>query len=264
MPRNFYKIFRTMLTISNLLRIILALGAFYLPIASANTAVNNEALSANTANTPALADESYLRELEELAEEYVRGHIELLEDEKLEIEVRKLDNGRLVPICEGNLNLTVASGKIRKNNTIKAQCISATTPFTLYIVVKAIVKRPFVTVVNQTPKDTILEKSNLTLDYLDKYLDRGNNFTDINQLIGIKTKRNLRPGQPIQKNQVCVVCNGSLVTIEAANEQISVKTDGEALQDGTFHDKIRVRNLKTGKVVRAIVINPNLVRITLD
>ena len=52
---------------------------------------------------------------------------------------------------------------------------------------------------------------------MDKFLDKGTSFNQIEPLIGIKTKRNLRPGQAIQKNQICVVCNGSLVTIEARN-----------------------------------------------
>lgn len=210
------------------------------------------------------ADEEYNLQLEEGAKDFLTDNLELEPDERVNIDIVHIDARRNIPVCEGDIEYSIASGKIRKNNTIKTQCHSETTPFSIYIVIKAIIEKPFVTVINPVLKDTVLSLDNLTLAYMDKIMDRGVTFTDINQLDGIRTKRDLRPGQPIHKNQICVVCSGVTVTIEATNGNLSVKTDGEALQDGSFNDTVRVRNLKSGKVIRAKVVNSNLVRISID
>ena len=209
-------------------------------------------------------DTSYLRDLEATAQDFLKDQIELGENEILDFEVQPINSKKEISICEGELNLSIASGKIRKNNTIKIQCVSQTTPFSVYVVIKAVIKRPYVTVTENVPKDTVLTQELLTINYMDKFLDKGTSFNQIEPLIGIKTKRNLRPGQAIQKNQICVVCNGSLVTIEARNSLLSVKTDGQVLQDGSFNDKIKVKNLKSGKIVQATVVNSNLVVIDLN
>lgn len=240
--------------------IILAFIYFFLSSSAQALTDDNKNLNAQTESE----NSSYLRDLEAGAEDFVRENIILEENETLELQTSKINDNKIIPICEGELKYSIASGKIRKNNTIKAQCHSATTPWSIYIVVRAYVKTPFVTVTNDIPKGAIFTEKDLTISYIDKTLDRGFHFTDPALLVGIKTKRNIKPGQPIQKNQVCVVCNGSLVTIEASNSLVSVKTDGEALQDGSFNDKIKVRNLKTGKIIQATVVNSSLVRISFN
>lgn len=223
------------------------------------------AIFCNIANADIIAtNNDYTLQLEDGAKDFLTSNLELEPDERANIDVIHLDPRKNIPICEGELEYSIASGKIRKNNTIKAQCHSETTPFSIYIVIKLIIEKPFVTVIEPVLKDTILSADNLTLDYMDKIMDRGVSFSDPSELEGIRTKRDLRPGQPIQKNQICVVCLGSTVTIEATNGLLSVKTTGEALQDGSFQDTIRVKNMKSGKTVRAKVVNSNLVVISID
>ena len=97
---------------------------------------------------------------------------------------------------------------------------------------------------------------------MDKVLDKGTTFKDVNVLANVKTKRDIKPGSPIHKNQICVICKGDEITIELASNGLVLKTKGEAQQDGSYNDTIRVKNVKSGKFVRGRIINNETVLIS--
>lgn len=213
--------------------------------------------------TTCFADEEYNRQLEEQAYDFIYdlAQEEIQPDEKVEIELSKISSGTNYPICEGELKFENAGGKLRRNNSIKIACRSETTPYYFYLSARVTVSAPFVTVINAVPRGTVLTADNLTIDYMNKVLDRGTAFTDPAELDGVRTKRDLKPGSPISKNQICVICRGDEVFIEASHGALSVKTKGEAMQDGSYHEKIRVKNLKSGKVVRGEVLDHETVSV---
>ncbi|MGN1393473.1 MAG: flagellar basal body P-ring formation chaperone FlgA [Succinivibrionaceae bacterium] len=206
-------------------------------------------------------NDEYKNQILEEISDFINRQLVLEDDEKAEIIVNPYS--RNYPICEGELKYAVASGKIRKNNSIKVECLSETTPYSFYVTSRVTIQTPFVTVINPVSKKDTLSSSNLTIAYQDKTLDKGTTFKDIEKLDGIKVKRDLKPGQPIHKNQICVVCKGDEVIIEATNGNFSIKTTGESLEDGSYNEKIKVKNLKSGKIVKAVVADVNLVRILL-
>lgn len=93
----------------------------------------------------------------------------------------------------------------------------------------------------------------LTLAYQDQTLIRGDYLTDPSALIGVRSKRELKPGQPIRLTQVCVVCKGDQVTLSAENSSMQIKTMARALQDGSFGDMIRLVNIRSGRAVQGQV-----------
>ena len=122
--------------------------------------------------------------------------------------------------------------------------------------------KPYVTVINAVNKNSVLDVNNLTIEYMDKVLDKGTTFKDVNVLANVKTKRDIKPGSPIHKNQICVICKGDEITIELASNGLVLKTKGEAQQDGSYNDTIRVKNVKSGKFVRGRIINNETVLIS--
>lgn len=213
--------------------------------------------------TFAYADEEYNKDLEEQAYEFIYdlAKNETPPEDKIEIDLSSIPRGTNYPICEGEVEFELAGNKIRRNNSIKISCKSKTTPYYFYLTAKLTISAPFVTVVSAVPKGTILTRDTLTISYINKVLDRGTAFNDITELEGVKTKRDLKPGNPISKNQICVICRGDEVLIEATHGSLSVRTKGEALQDGSYNDKIRVKNLKSSNIVRGIVIDKNTVSV---
>ena len=208
------------------------------------------------------ADSEYNQELCEEAREWLEGELALEDGETAEITITSAPR-RDYPVCEGPVEFSVAAGKVRKNNSIKTECKSDTTPWHFYLTARVVIKTPFVTVISAVPKNSMLSRDNLTIAYMDKVLNRGTTFSDPALLDGIRTKRDLKPGQPVHSNQICVICQGDEIDIEAAGGSFSIRTRGEAMQDGSYGDFIRVKNLKSGKTVKARVIDSSLTRIDM-
>lgn len=84
----------------------------------------------------------------------------------------------------------------------------------------------------------------------------------IDEVVGQASLRPLRPGQVLQKRMLAspvLVKRGDAVVIEARSGPVQVSASGEALEPGRQGDVVRVRNVNTGKVIRARVVEAGTV-----
>lgn len=142
--------------------------------------------------------------------------------------------------------------EIRRNTTVYLKC-EGEKSWDLYLPVRVSIQKPYVTVAVPVAKGDVLSEPMLTLAYQDQTLIRGDYLTDPTALIGVRSKRELKPGQPIRLTQVCVVCKGDQVTLSAENSSMQIKTMARALQDGSFGDMIRLVNTRSGRTVQGQV-----------
>lgn len=90
-------------------------------------------------------------------------------------------------------------------------------------------------------------------------------YNQIEEVVGLAAKRRIRAGQtitPALLEQAMAVKRGQPVKIVASNEGIEASTSGEALADGQPGDVIRVRNVGSGKVIDAKVLEQGVVTST--
>ena len=90
-------------------------------------------------------------------------------------------------------------------------------------------------------------------------------YNRIDEVVGLAAKRRIRAGQtitPALLEQAMAVKRGQPVKIVASNEGIEASTSGEALADGQPGDVIRVRNVGSGKVIDAKVVEAGVVTST--
>jgi flagella basal body P-ring formation protein FlgA len=87
-------------------------------------------------------------------------------------------------------------------------------------------------------------------------------ISDPRLVIGLAYRRGLRVGQVVQKQGLIppiLLRRGESVTISAVNGPIEVSVAGEALELGRRGDVIKVRNVATGKIIRARVTDKGTV-----
>ncbi|MCQ4259988.1 flagellar basal body P-ring formation chaperone FlgA [Stutzerimonas stutzeri] len=90
-------------------------------------------------------------------------------------------------------------------------------------------------------------------------------YNRIEEVAGLAAKRRIRAGQtitPALLEQAMAVKRGQPVKIVASHDGIEASTSGEALADGQPNDVIRVRNMGSGKVIDAKVIEAGVVTST--
>ena len=86
-------------------------------------------------------------------------------------------------------------------------------------------------------------------------------ITDKSMILGSKARRDIRAGEQIKVSDFCVIAKGDIVTIVASTNNLEIKTQGQALEEGKVNDLIQVKNVKTKKVIQAVVTGPNTVKV---
>jgi flagella basal body P-ring formation protein FlgA len=83
-------------------------------------------------------------------------------------------------------------------------------------------------------------------------------------LVGKAPRHQLRPGEPVRASDVevpLVIHRGSLVSIVLDTPSLHLSTDGKALDDGAMGAVIRVANVKSTRVIDAVVAGPGTVTV---
>lgn len=110
-----------------------------------------------------------------------------------------------------------------------------------------------------------LTANDLKLQRINVAKARRGYYNQIEEVVGLAAKRRIRAGQtitPALLEQAMAVKRGQPVKIVASNEGIEASTSGEALADGQPGDVIRVRNVGSGKVIDAKVLEDGVVTST--
>ncbi|MEI4937707.1 flagellar basal body P-ring formation chaperone FlgA [Aeromonas caviae] len=191
--------------------------------------------------------------MQEQAQAFVLDQLDIPLDAQADVKAGTIDERLPLTRCEDALTISLpARMEIRRNTTVYLKC-EGDKSWDLYLPVRVSIQKPYVTVAVPVAKGDILSEPMLTLAYQDQTLIRGDYITDPTALIGVRSKRELKPGQPIRLTQVCVVCKGDQVTLSAENSSMQIKTMARALQDGSFGDMIRLVNTRSGRTVQGQV-----------
>lgn len=121
---------------------------------------------------------------------------------------------------------------------------------------------PIVVAKRNITRGEVFDRSVMTLEKRDLASVYRDFVTDMRQLYGQRARRAVRAGQVISLSHAIaplLVKKGDQVVIRAEAEGIYATTTGEALQDGSKGDSIRVRNLSSGKVITAWVVEKGVV-----
>jgi len=200
--------------------------------------------------------------LQEKAQEFVYSQLDVPLDAKAEVTSATLDERLPLTRCEDLLTISLpARMEIRRNTTVYLKC-DEDKPWDVYLPVRVSIQKPYVTVNNPIAKGDLLSESQLVVAYQDQTLIRGDYLTDPSPLNGVRSKREIKPGQPIRLSQVCVVCKGDQVTLTAENSSFQIKTMARALQDGGFGEIIKLVNIRSGKTVEGKVNAVGAVSVT--
>lgn len=110
-----------------------------------------------------------------------------------------------------------------------------------------------------------IRDSDVRLERINIAKARRGYYNRLDEVVGMAAKRRIRAGQtitPALLEQAMAVKRGEPVKIIASHDGIEASTSGEALGDGQPGDVIRVRNVGSGKVIDAKVIEAGVVTST--
>ena len=89
-------------------------------------------------------------------------------------------------------------------------------------------------------------------------------FNNKKELIGRKLKRNLKMDQllhPRHLYETFEIENGDVLSIVSNIGNASITVSGEAQQSGNLGDLIRVKNIRSGKIIKGYIKKNKIIRV---
>jgi flagella basal body P-ring formation protein FlgA len=181
---------------------------------------------------------------------------------KISISVANIDSRITIKPCQQELIANIPEKTTSRNVNVKISCADST-PWQMYL--HARIEKTFAVVVATATidKGTMLSRENISIQYLGSNKIRGKKFTDIAAVLGSKAEKRIGKGSVINTKNVCLVCKGDSVTITAQSSNLMIKTQGIAVTSGNLNKQIKVKNTRSGKVIRTKVTAINQVSIHL-
>ncbi len=204
--------------------------------------------------------------IQHFAKSYLIDKFPSTNEKKVKISVAHLDPRIVIKPCSlpltANIPDKAKARNVNINVYVKISC-DESIPWKIYLSAKVEITEAILVAKSTISKGDKLDESNVELAYIATNRIRGNKLTDIEIVFGAKAKRRIAQGRAISKKSICLVCKGDVVTIIASSKNFSIKTQGVALSSGNINEQIRVKNIRSNKVITPRIKAINQVIINL-
>ncbi|MGR5133151.1 flagellar basal body P-ring formation chaperone FlgA [Vibrio alfacsensis] len=198
------------------------------------------------------ATENQLEQIRTAAEQHIFTTLEQPDGGELSVGAANIDPRIKATDCPEPLTTSASStNSTRSNINVLVEC--PTDNWKVYVPVRISASVPMIVATRQLGRGEIISASDVTTSMIELQRFRKDGFTHDEQVIGAKLKRNVRLGDVVERNDVCVVCRNEKVTIKAVKSGMTITTKGTALQDGSTGDQVRVKNDKSQRIIEGIV-----------
>ncbi|MDA9557182.1 flagellar basal body P-ring formation chaperone FlgA [Vibrio sp.] len=187
------------------------------------------------------------------AEEYINALIELPPYTQVEISASKLDSRIKATDCPTSLvNTHTAKNLNTSRVTVQVSCPAD--DWSIYVPVK--IERLGERVVAASPlkRGQLITQGDVMIMTVSLHHSRQSGVVAIEDVIGTRLKRNVRAGNLVQRQDICIVCKNDSVIIRATKSNLSLTSKGVALSDGQMGESIRVKNSRSQRIIHANVI----------
>lgn len=201
--------------------------------------------------------------LEKITEEYLA---ENSIDGRHTVKIGRLDPRLRLPRCSQPLQASLESpaqplGRV----TIRIRCDSHA-PWTIFVPGHVNLYREVATALRSLQRNSIVQAADVQLSERDISSLRQGYILNLENVIGQKITRPIQPNQIISANYLkaaAAINKGDQVVISARANSMYVRMPGTALEEGAIGQQIRVRNVRSQRVVHARVTGPGQVEVAM-
>ncbi|MCW4440807.1 flagellar basal body P-ring formation chaperone FlgA [Vibrio splendidus] len=190
--------------------------------------------------------------IQSAAEQHILETVEQPQGGELFVNSANVDSRIKATDCPIPLDTSASTtSNTRSSITVLVQCVPD--EWRVYVPVRLSMSVPLVTITRSLARGEIVGQYDVTTAMISLNKFRRQGFTAPQQVIGAKVKKNLRPGDVVERGDICVVCRNEKVIIQAVKGGMTITTKGTALTDGSMGDQVRVKNDKSQRIIEGIV-----------
>lgn len=205
-----------------------------------------------------------LNSIQAAAEAFVRSR---LPDSKAKhyVTASQLDARLRLAACDSPLEAFSNSNDIGARTTVGVRCLSPS-PWTIYVPVSVEVEVPVLVL-----RRALSRRAPVTLADVEPQVRRlpgsaSKFISDVTSLQGHHLKRSLPAGAALTVDALApniLVRRGQQVTLIAQAGGVEIRAKGQALTEGGAHERVRVQNMTSQKIVEGVVESGDVVRVGL-
>lgn len=187
---------------------------------------------------------------------------------RYEISVNRLDPRLRLALCPADsISAQLESPAVPVGRvTVRVSCDSTQTPWRLFVPATVDLFQQVVVATRHLPRQAVVSAADLALRERNIGQISGGYLLQPEQALGLRVRRPITADavvSPSQLEQDEAIKRGDRVVITAANSQVAVRMPGEALESGNIGSQIRVRNTRSDRVVKARIIGPGQVEVSM-
>ena len=183
----------------------------------------------------------------------------------IRVEEARVDPRLRLERCSGPLAARAAQGaRAGGRMTIEVSCRAPR--WRVFVPVTLTARLPVAVAARPLAARTALSATDLRMAERDLHSLPQGYFTALEDAVGLELTRALGAGETLTPGAVrhgSLVRRGQQVILLARGEGISVRMKGEALADGGLNQRVRVRNLSSGREIEGVVRSADVVEVAL-
>jgi flagella basal body P-ring formation protein FlgA len=201
--------------------------------------------------------------IRDAARTHAQAKVEALNG-RAEIRVKALDSRLRLAECDRALETFESPNGLSGGRGVVGVRCQGSTPWKIYVPVHVALMDRVVVTRNPVVRGQMLDAGNLMLREIDVTSQRKAVFHDIGDVVGLRSKRTLDAGDVVHAGllqRAKLIKRGSDVQIRAVNGGLHVTMRGKALSDGSRGQRIRAKNLSSGRIVTGTVTQSGVIEV---
>jgi flagellar basal body P-ring formation protein FlgA len=219
-----------------------------------------------TLSTNAYSMESHsLDDIARTAHDFVLNQIQT-DNEDIRVTVGQLDPRLKLHQCSIPLKAFKQDYEMRQGlSTVRVRCEDMK-PWSLFVPVSIKHFKKVATLKHALTRSAILTDDDISMERMNINRLSSGYFDDIEQLRGKILTQNIVKGAVLTTHHVKIpmaINRGQKVTLIAKNSVIEVRAEGKAMSKGAIGEIIKVKNMKTKRIVEGVIIDKHLINVNL-
>jgi flagella basal body P-ring formation protein FlgA len=175
-----------------------------------------------------------------------------------------VDSRLRLPLCDEAIEgFAPPSARSIGNVTVGVRC-GGSQPWTIYMAARVALMRAVLVLARPVPRGQPLSADDLQLEERDASMLGTGYLTSLEEALGLEARSPLRAGLVLNPNALAaplLVRRGERVTVLARSGGFEVRSEAEALEDGSLGELIAVKNLHSGRIVEGVVTGSGLIEV---
>ncbi len=204
-----------------------------------------------------------LQDITRTAEAFVRGRNDI-GDDRIQPTVGHLDPRLKLAPCKGALEAFAGPGKQNSGRMIVGVRCTTGTQWKVYVPVQVAYLQSVVTLTRSLPAGHRIAAGDIALLSTDVARLTGGYRRSAESVIGQRLRRAANAGSIVSDDLLqaeTLILRGQSVMLVTDGDVLQVRVSGTALSDGALHERVRVKNVSSGRIVEGVVRSSEIVEV---